>query len=110
MALGKVTFIPNPDFEREYRSSKDCHAMLLATAEKIAEVAATIAPDDPRTSAPDLHTGFRGEVISTEEGLVGRTKNINWKAGFYEFGTVRQNPRPSLVPAAESLGLEVTRE
>lgn len=86
---------------------------LVKAAEPIAAAARSMAPDDPRTSAPDLKSSImvatqltkrhRGEKENDVEVYVGPTKQtdravLNY-ASNVEFGTFRAAARPYLRPA-----------
>ncbi len=88
---------------------------VLAQAGQItADRAAEIAPDDPNTPAPDLHTSLavgtklttrqsrlnrKSDDRSFSEAFIGVTGRANDHAVPVEFGTVDTSPQPFLRPA-----------
>lgn len=96
-------FIPNPKFAEEAKALPGMANKLQQICDQVARRARELAPDDPRTGAPDLHTEIETDVKLTSDGWKGRVLDKNFKAAWYEFGTVRQNPRPYLRPALEQV-------
>jgi HK97 gp10 family phage protein len=86
---------------------------LVKAAQPIADAARAMAPDDPRTPAPDLKSSIavatqltkrhRAEKESEVEVYVGPTvqagRSVLNYASNVEFGTFRAAPRPYLRPA-----------
>ncbi len=89
---------------------------LVKAAQPIADYARSIAPDDPRTSAPDLRSSLgvatelmprhrKGTKENDVEVYVGPVvqpgRNVLRYASNVEFGTFRAAPHPYLRPAFE---------
>lgn len=87
---------------------------LVEAGEITAEAARSMAPDDPNTPAPDLHTSIAAGTRLTArqkklakkdpsksfaEAYVGATNEVNAYASLVEFGTADTSPRPFLRPA-----------
>ena len=83
---------------------------MIAALEPMAERARQLAPDDPRTGAPDLHRSIvvseklEGASGRTREGdtihvYLGPTKDGYPQAMVQEFGTAHHGPQPYLRPA-----------
>jgi HK97 gp10 family phage protein len=90
---------------------------LVKAAQPIADAARAIAPDDPRTSAPDLRSsiGVATELIERHrsklkendvEVYVGPTRQVGRSVLRYasnvEYGTFRAAPHPYLRPAFDA--------
>lgn len=103
-------FVPNPGFALAALRSSAVKNKLEALVEEGARRASELAPDDPATGSPDLHSSVVGEVILTGQGYLGRVIATDYKGMFYEFGTSRNEPRPFLRPALEGMGLELGPE
>ena len=87
---------------------------LVDAGEITAAAARSMAPDDPNTPAPDLHTSIAAGTRLTArqkklakkdpsksfaEAYVGATEAVNNYAHLVEFGTANTSPRPFLRPA-----------
>lgn len=105
----------------------------IKALQPMAETARALAPDDPDTSAPDLHTSItvgtklnktQAALHRKDEGRAFTTvfMGTNDRAGvLQEFGTVNHGPQPFMRPAfeqhaestirlvAEELGPEITK-
>jgi HK97 gp10 family phage protein len=92
---------------------------LVEAGQVTADAARNLAPDDPATPAPDLHTSIdvgtrltprQGKLNrsskntdrSFAEAYIGVTKEVNAYAHLVEFGTAHSAPRPFLRPAWEA--------
>lgn len=90
--------------------------VLVQAGQITADMASSLAPDDPSTPSPDLHTSIavgtkltkrqaklnrssKNTDRSFAEAYVGATKDVNSYASLVEFGTVNTSPRPFLRPA-----------
>ena len=94
---------------------------LVKAAQPIADAARAMAPDDPRTPAPDLKSSIavatqltrrhRREKENEVEVYVGPTaqagRSVLNYASNVEFGTFRAAPHPYLRPAFQSAGGQV---
>lgn len=94
-----MTYLPNPDFEDEYRASSEALELVGEVAEAIAEVAADIAPEDQ---------GYLSDGIEAVAGMVdnvatGRVNSTDFKGHWHEFGTRHHEATPYLRPAAEKV-------
>ena len=104
-------FRPDRGFEGAVLRSTGVRDHLRDLAEEGAAIASRLAPDDPDTPATeDLAGSFRGEVILGADGYRGRILSMNYKAPFYEFGTIQNAPEPMLRPAVEDLGLTLDED
>ena len=83
---------------------------LKAEAQPIADLAAQLAPDNPRTKGKDLHKAILVKPVkarsreSDVEVAVGPDKKIFY-AWWVEFGTAKNNPQPYMRPAWDSKAL-----
>lgn len=90
---------------------------LVQAGQPTADAASQMAPDDPATGAPDLHTSIAvGTRLTTRQArlakndenkafaqaYIGVTGRANKYAVPTEFGTVTESPRPFLRPAWEA--------
>jgi HK97 gp10 family phage protein len=90
---------------------------LVQAGQQTADLAMQLAPDDPATPSPDLHTSIasgtrltarqtklnkKSEDKPFAEAFVGPTKDVNSYASLVEFGTANTGPRPFMRPAWES--------
>lgn len=87
---------------------------MTKAAEPMRDLAARLAPDDPATHTPDLHTsfaignrskggrgGFRREGPREVAIYIGPTREGYPQAIMMEFGTFKDRAQPSLGPAWE---------
>lgn len=88
-------------FERKLLESDFMRARIQTAAEAAASAAADRAPDDPRTSRPDLPTSIVAEMELTEHGWRGRVVAHDWKAAWHEEGAAGVPARPFLRPSVE---------
>lgn len=97
--MAKVVFKMNPNFPAEVLRSAEVEVLLREMGERVAERAKRIVeqwdPDEPITV----------EIIEDHRGKVAQVWNHDWKAWFFEHGTVKMEARPSLRPALEAEGL-----
>jgi HK97 gp10 family phage protein len=90
---------------------------LVEAGQVTADAASQMAPDDPNTPSPDLHTSIaagtrltprqkklqkRDPSKSFAEAYVGATEEVNAYAHLVEFGDANQSPQPFLRPAWDS--------
>jgi HK97 gp10 family phage protein len=94
-------FKRDPQFDELLFRSQGMRQVLEDRCEAAAPVAAELAPDDPRTTDDDLRSSVAADVAMTRRGFVGRVLAEDWKAHFFENGTVKIRPRPFLRPAVE---------
>lgn len=105
--IGRVTVAIGPEMFEEWKRSDKCRDLLAGAARRVAADAADLAPDDPAGPPKDLHSSIRGAPVLTSDGWHGRVTVLNFKGGWYEFGTSRHPARPYLRPAAEAAGLRL---
>lgn len=85
---------------------------LKKEAQPIADLAARLAPDDPKTGGKDLHTSILVRAVpvrqrtSATEVAVGPSRKTFWGL-FQELGTANHAPHPFLRPAFDSLVMSV---
>lgn len=94
-------FVRDPGFEMALFASVEIELALKDRTDAAAARARELAPDDPRTDEPDLHTSVFGDVALTATGYKGRVGATDFKAPWYEEGSARTAPRPFLRPAVE---------
>lgn len=94
-------FEEDPNFRGELLRSAEIRAVLEEKATAAAKTASRLAPDDPRTSGADLHSSIVADVELTARGYAARVAALDFKAGWYEFGSSRTRARPFLRPAVE---------
>lgn len=104
--------ILNPFFEEELRCSPQMLALVRSKAEAAKQAAVQIAPVGDPTDYPgrrrpgSYRRGMRAKAgIVDYPGIgrtaVGRLYNVNYKAGWIEYGTSKQSPNPVLSRAVE---------
>lgn len=91
----------DPDFADAYLRSDHVRETLQEYVDDAAEVAARLAPDDPRTITNDLHSSVFGDVAMTSHGWRGRVGASNFKAPWFEEGAAGVASQPFLRPAVE---------
>lgn len=96
-----TTFKRDPQFDELLFRSRGMREVLEDRCEAAADVAAQLAPDDPSTGEGDLSSSVAADVAMTRRGFVGRVLAENFKAHWFENGTVKMRPRPFLRPAVE---------
>lgn len=101
--MTRTRFKMDPTFERELLSSDFFRDVLLDVVPEAASRAADLAPDDPRTPAPDLHTSVFGDVALGPRGWRGRVGAEDYKAPWFEEGASGVTRRPFLRPAVEEV-------
>lgn len=85
---------------------------LKKVAQPIADTAAHLAPDDPRTGGKDLHSSILVQSVPAKkrendvEVAVGPSQQTFYGM-FQEFGTARHGPKPFLRPAWDGHVMEV---
>lgn len=89
-------------FEKRVLGGEGVRAHLEHKVEEVAEVARGLAPDDPSTGPPDLHTSIAGRVDKTDQGYRGEVRASDWKAHLWEFGH-QGRAKPFLRPAIEQV-------
>jgi len=94
-------FVRDPGFEAALFVSPEIEAALRDRCDAAAARARDLAPDDPRTGEPDLHTSVFSDVQLTATGYQGRVGATDFKAPWFEEGSARTSPRPFLRPAVE---------
>lgn len=87
---------------------------LMDAGQQTADLASQLAPDDPASPPPDLHTSIavgkkltgrqaglhkKGDERSFAEAFVGATEEVNSYAHIVEFGDANVGPRPFMRPA-----------
>jgi HK97 gp10 family phage protein len=103
------------DFDASKATVRNTMQRALVEAGQItADTASQMAPDDPSSPSPDLHTSIaagtrltprqkklqkRDPSKSFAEAYVGATDKVNSYAHLVEFGTANTSPRPFLRPA-----------
>lgn len=96
-----VDFVPDPTFEKMLLSSPELEQHLRGVVDEAARRAADLAPDDPSTGAPDLHSSIFGDVEQAGPTLRGRVGATDYKARWFEEGATGVPARPFLRPAVE---------
>jgi HK97 gp10 family phage protein len=97
-----VSFIPNPNIEREIKTDSGVREMLDDLGEQ--------ALDEAQSLAPVATGALRDSLAITrlDEGGVRLSVNVDYWL-FPEFGTVNMPPEPYLRPTLTALGLRVTQ-
>lgn len=86
--------------------------VLKKEAQPIADAAAQLAPDDPKTGGKDLHSSMLVQSVparqrqSNVEVAVGPSRRTFW-GWFQEFGTAHHGSKPFLRPAWDALVMRV---
>lgn len=94
-------FVPDPEFERNIVREPSLGAFIGERVAAAASRAAALAPDDPRTGSPDLHSSVFGDVALMGNGFRGRVGAEDYKARWFEEGATGVPARPFLRPAVE---------
>lgn len=96
-----VRFVPDPEFHRAIIREPALGAFLKERVDAAAARARDLAPDDPSTGSPDLHSSVFGDVSMMGPGFRGRVGAEDYKAGWFEEGATGVPARPFLRPAVE---------
>lgn len=96
-------FVPNPSFTEQLEQSAKFRLFLRGVAAVGAERAEAMARAEAFDSG-DYAASFEGTTATTPEGVVGRIRNVDWKAGLLEVhGTQNGRGRAILRRSAETL-------
>lgn len=96
-----VRFERDPEFENAILREPLLGAHLKERVDAAASRASDLAPDDPSTGPPDLHSSVFGDVELTARGFRGHVGAEDYKARWFEEGATGVPARPFLRPAVE---------
>jgi hypothetical protein len=100
--VAKSGFKLDRTFAARVLSSPGIRDVLEPKAEKVAERARQLAPDDPATTSDDLRSSIRVVLMLRAGGWIARVVATDYKAHWKEFGSSREPAKPYLRPAVEA--------
>lgn len=102
MARGRSGFKMDPTFAARVLHAPGVRDVLEPRAEKVAERARQLAPDDPTTTHDDLRSSIGVVLMLRAGGWIARVIATDYKAHWKEFGSSREPAKPYLRPAVEA--------
>jgi HK97 gp10 family phage protein len=98
-----AVFELDPAFREAFLRSAEARDLLELPAEETAARARELAPHAEQHPRFHIRDSIEAEVALTAVGFVGRVSAGSFIAHFFEFGTVKMEPRPFLLPALEEV-------
>lgn len=92
------TFVPTPGLEAALLRSTELANALEGMVDDAVREAVRLAPE----RLGFLKDSIEGEVGIVDGQLIGRVRALDFKAPWYEFGSVRTRPEPFLRPGVEA--------
>jgi len=100
---GRIRYVPNPAAPREIEAS----LFMKVALESAAKMAAGRAKDFAPVDSGDYRDSIVGESVDVGGRWIGRVWAKDWKSGWIEFGTVREQAHATLRRGCEAVGLRV---